>query len=404
MARRNNRTATNHSILVVDDQQEVLQSLDALLRREGHRVYTAASGARALELFKEKEIHVLLVDYFMPHMNGEELIREVRKFDPYVQIILQTGYSGEKPARQMMAELDIQGYHDKADGPDKLLLWLDAALKARVLIRGLRESEQLQRELIANVSHEFRTPLNIIYGYTDLLLEGDLGDLPGDARAAISRLARATHDLSELISDLLTYARVEAGGDEDLVEAVKTEELVAEMERLAGLLSEGKPVEFTADVARAPAQFNLDQGKLRVVLRNLVSNAAKFTNEGSVRMSITHNGDHMSFSVADTGPGIASEDHAIIFEPFRQLNGSMTRKHRGIGLGLALARKLALLLGGEIHLESVLGEGANFTLLVPMKATEAVTATEKIDARRSGPGPVAIGRAGDPREGTVHAA
>jgi signal transduction histidine kinase len=355
-------------------------------------------------LFKEKEIHVLLVDYFMPHMNGEELIREVRKFDPYVQIILQTGYSGEKPARQMMAELDIQGYHDKADGPDKLLLWLDAALKARALIRGLRESEQLQRELIANVSHEFRTPLNIIYGYTDLLLEGDMGDLPGDARTAISRLARATHDLSELISDLLSYARVEAGGDEDLVEAVTTEELVAEMERLAGLLSEGKPVEFTADVARAPAQFNLDQGKLRVVLRNLVSNAAKFTNEGSVCLSIVHSGDHMRFSVADTGPGIAAEDHSIIFEPFRQLNGSMTRKHRGIGLGLALARKLAILLGGEIHLESALGEGANFTLLVPMKATEAATATEKIDARRSGPGPVAIGRAGDPREGTVHAA
>jgi len=399
MTRREHRNATNHVILVVDDHQEVLQLLEALLRREGHTVFTATSGAAALELFKEREIHLLLVDYFMPHMNGEELIREVRNFDPFVQIILQTGYSLEKPARQMMAELDIQGYHDKADGPDKLLLWIDTALKARELICGLRASEQLQRELVANVSHEFRTPLNIIYGYTDLLLEGDLGALPPDARKAISRLARATHDLSELISDLLNYARVEAGGDEELVEAVTTEDLVGELERLAGLLMEGKPVDFKVDVGAAPRNFDLDLGKLRVVLRNLVSNAAKFTSQGSVRLRIEGDATELRFAVSDTGPGIAASDHAVIFEPFRQLNGSLTRRHRGIGLGLALARKLAGLLGGAIDLSSTVGQGSTFTLRVPVKSAPAVANVDMVSPR-SGP----IERTVDRGEGTVHAA
>src|SRR5437867_940315 len=134
MARKLTRSRSGHTILVVDDQEEVLDSLQSLLRREGHEVLTAASAERALEIFKEQDVHLLLVDYFMPRMNGEDLIREIRKFDPYVQIILQTGYSGEKPASKMITELDIQGYHDKADGPENLLLWVRVGLKGYRLI------------------------------------------------------------------------------------------------------------------------------------------------------------------------------------------------------------------------------------------------------------------------------
>ena len=124
MARKRQRPRSGCTILVVDDQREALTSVRDLLEREGHQVLTADSGARALEIFKQHEIHLILVDYFMPGMTGEQLIRAIRSFDQYVQIILQTGYAGEKPARVMMAELDIQGYHDKTEGPEKLLLWM----------------------------------------------------------------------------------------------------------------------------------------------------------------------------------------------------------------------------------------------------------------------------------------
>jgi DNA-binding NtrC family response regulator len=175
MARKSQRPPTNCTILIVDDQEEVLISMQQLLEREGHHVLGAQSGEQALALFRSRPVTLMIVDYFMPRMTGEQLIRQIRRLDPFVQIILQTGYAGEKPARVMMAELDIQGYHDKTEGPDKLLLWVDSAIKAHRLMTQLRERERLQGELVANLSHEFRTPLHIIGGYADLLRDGDYG-------------------------------------------------------------------------------------------------------------------------------------------------------------------------------------------------------------------------------------
>ncbi len=377
MARKSQRTRTGYRILVVDDQEEMLVSVRAVLEREGHEVLTAEGGARALELFKAHDIHLLLVDYFMPCITGEDLIREIRKFDPYVQIILQTGYSGEKPANQMMAELDIQGYHDKADGPEKLLLWVDVGLKAHRLISKLRERERLQTELVANVSHEFRTPLHIIGGYTDLLLQGEFGDLPEAARQSLHRMASATNNLAELVSDLLRYGRLEAGMADAAAQWVITDDLASEMERLAGLLLEGKDVTFTVDVDEAPDGFAADLVKLRTILRNLVTNAVKFTTRGSIALRLWREEERLQLAVSDSGSGIAAADQEIIFEPFRQLDGSATRLYRGIGLGLALSRKLARILGGELSVESEPGVGSTFLLSLPLRIDERVRAAEE---------------------------
>jgi two-component system, cell cycle response regulator len=131
MARKHQRTARSGStILVVDDSPEILESTRRLLEKEGHTVLTASSGTAALEILQQQRVHLLIVDYFMPVMTGEELVRRVRETgDHLTQIILATGYSGEKPARVMMQQLDIQGYHDKGEGAQKLLLWVDTALK-----------------------------------------------------------------------------------------------------------------------------------------------------------------------------------------------------------------------------------------------------------------------------------
>ena len=133
---------SGYTILVVDDQKEILISNRLLLEREGHRVLTAASGEQALTLFRSEEVHLVIVDYFMPGMNGEVVVQEVRRRDKDVQILLMTGYSGEKPPREMLRSLDIQGYHDKTDGPDRLLLWVDVALKASAQLKKVRETEQ----------------------------------------------------------------------------------------------------------------------------------------------------------------------------------------------------------------------------------------------------------------------
>ncbi|GIW41499.1 MAG: hypothetical protein KatS3mg076_2076 [Candidatus Binatia bacterium] len=379
MARKSRPSPSGHTILVVDDQEEVLLSVRKLLEREGHRVLTAESGPIALELFHEHDIHLLLVDYFMPRMTGEQLIREIRRFDPYVQIILQTGYAGEKPARRMMAELDIQGYHDKADGPDKLLLWVDSALKAHRLLAEIRERERLQRELVANVSHEFRTPLNIILGYVDLLQEGAYGSLPESTRAPLGSIRKAVGNLTELVCDFLSYAKAEAGVVQSDPDWVETAEVARELARLGNFLLEGKDVRFTLDVTGAPSRLYTDAVKLRTILRNLVSNAAKFTAEGEVSLRIRAENGRVRFAVEDTGPGIPADKMEIVFEPFRQIDGSSTRQHGGIGLGLALSRKLARILGGDIEASSEPGRGSVFALVLPVPAGELGTPVATVE-------------------------
>jgi signal transduction histidine kinase len=366
MARKSQRPASGNTILVVDDQEEVLLSVRSLLEREGHRVLTAEGGAQALHVLKRNDVHLLLVDYFMPVMTGEDLIREIRRFDPWVQIILQTGYAGEKPASRMMKELDIQGYHDKTDGPEKLLLWVDVGLKAHRLIQTLRERERLHSELVANVSHEFRTPLHIIGGYTELLLAGEFGALPADAQHPLQQVSAATANLAELVNDLLRYGKLEAGVADTSLQQVAVADLCAEIERLGNLLLDERDVELEIDRADAPECLQTDRTKLRTILRNLVTNAAKFTACGTIAVRVAEERERVIFSVRDTGVGIAPQDQELIFEPFRQLDGSTTRRHRGIGLGLALSRKLARILGGELSVQSAIGVGSTFTLALPL--------------------------------------
>jgi len=365
MPRRSHSQSSGHTILVVDDQEETLSSVRALLEREGHTVLTAEGGERALELFKVNDVHLILVDYFMPRMTGEEVVREIRKFDPFVQIVLCTGYSGATPPRTMLAELDIQGYHDKADGPEQLLLWVDVGLKAYRRIRSLCERDRLQGELIANVSHEFRNPLCVITGYADLLLCAGFGALPEESKKPLQAIDRAATSLDNLVSDFLSYAKLEAKALKVTRQMVSITELVQELEGLAGDLQDGRPLQFQVERRSGAETLHSDPGKLRAILRNLVTNAMKFTLAGTVTVRIEDSGDGVQFSVIDTGPGIAAEQQEVIFEAFRQLDGSITRQHGGVGLGLALSHKLAQLLDGTLEVESELGRGANFTLSIP---------------------------------------
>jgi len=117
-------------VLLADDDPEYLEATRLLLAAEGHEVLTAASGPAALEVLREREVDLVLLDYFMPGMNGEEVVSRLREFDPRTQVVLQTGYSEEQPPRSLLRRLDIQGYFDKSEGPERLLLWTDAALKA----------------------------------------------------------------------------------------------------------------------------------------------------------------------------------------------------------------------------------------------------------------------------------
>ena len=146
----------DYTVLVVDDQKEVLESVAPLLKREGYKVLCNQSGMEALETVKKERVDLMLLDYFMPGMTGEEVVREIRKFDRELFILLETGYAGEKPPLEMFKVLDIQGYHDKTEGPDKLLLWVAAGMRSCAQMRVNRHMREGLTFILNSVPHIFR--------------------------------------------------------------------------------------------------------------------------------------------------------------------------------------------------------------------------------------------------------
>ena len=150
MARQRSSPApTGHTILVIDDNQDYLLAAERLLARCGHSVVAMSNPIEALELLRKRTFDLVMVDFFMPEMTGEALITELRTWDPLVQVILQTGYASEMPPRELVRRLDIQGYYDKSEGPDKLLLWADVGLRGARTVRALRKERDAQRILLA---------------------------------------------------------------------------------------------------------------------------------------------------------------------------------------------------------------------------------------------------------------
>jgi signal transduction histidine kinase len=366
MSGRRQVKSSGRTILVVDDQVDTLASVRMLLEREGHRVLTAESGAEALALIGHEPVQLLLVDYFMPVMDGEELIRRVREREVLVQIVLQTGYAGEKPPREMLARLAIQGYHDKSDGPERLLLWVDVALKAYDQLAQLHVAERLKTELLANVSHEFRTPLNVIVGYVDLLREGTFGPFSPESVPVLDKVRGNASYLLELVEEFLDLSKLEAGAMPVRRETVQLTPFLRELGEWFALLVRTRPVRFISEVPDGLPPVAAESAKLRIVIQNLLSNAEKFTEQGEVRLTAGRLDDgRIAIHVSDTGPGIAPEHHEAIFDIFHQL-----RPHdgqtKGIGLGLALARRFARMMGGDITLDSVVGQGSRFTVVLPV--------------------------------------
>ena len=149
MARKHRAVeATGYTIALVDDDPDYLEATRLLLESEGHKVLTAVDGDGALELLRHKTVDLLLLDYFMPKMTGEQVVEQLRTFDTGTQVILQTGYANERPPREMLRRLDIQGYYDKSEGPDRLLLWADAGLKAADAIGRLARSRKGLRGIL----------------------------------------------------------------------------------------------------------------------------------------------------------------------------------------------------------------------------------------------------------------
>jgi signal transduction histidine kinase len=231
----------------------------------------------------------------------------------------------------------------------------------------LFESNRLKSEFLANVSHELRTPLNSILGFAELLRESSSGE--GKTVRYVQNILSSGKNLLELINDLLDLAKIEAGRMEIRAESVSLNDLFEGLTSILKPQCEVKNVQIEFNVAGDVPVVKTDPAKLQQILYNLLANAIKFSPADELigLTAVRAGNDFIRISVIDHGPGIAEEKQAIIFEKFRQIDGGVTRQHSGTGLGLAISRELTGLIGGEIGVESMLGKGATFWIVVPLQ-------------------------------------
>ena len=236
----------------------------------------------------------------------------------------------------------------------------------------LYEANRVKNEFLANVSHELRTPLTSIIGFAELLRENPDTDPNSRTARYLEHILVSGRILLEIINDLLDLAKIEAGKVELRLENVHVNEICATLVEFVRPQADKGKLALSLEIEENLPIMITDRGKVRQILFNLLSNAIKFTPEkGAVKLSaVRKEPDSVQFCVTDTGPGICEKDQPIIFDKFRQADQSATREHQGTGLGLAISKELVRLLGGEIGVESVPGEGAAFWVRLPVVTPE----------------------------------
>ncbi|NJL96124.1 MAG: hypothetical protein HC915_21540 [Anaerolineae bacterium] len=229
------------------------------------------------------------------------------------------------------------------------------------------QANQMKSTFLASMSHELRTPLNAILNFSEFLADGVLGEVNAKQEETLRKVIGSGEHLLALINDILDISKIEVGMMELFVEEFN---LVAELYSVAATgkgLVKNKPVEMKYSIPDDLPHLTGDRRRIHQVLLNLVSNAVKFTKQGEVTMQAVREGDSVLITVQDTGAGIAPEDHALIFQSFKQTRQGM-REHQGTGLGLPISKAFVEAHGGRIWLEAAPGSGTTFYVRLPLVA------------------------------------
>ncbi|MFP6849081.1 MAG: response regulator [Pseudomonas sp.] len=333
---------------------------------------------------------------------------------------MRTAYQGKPEPRRMGNNRELFGQHRDGRqiplevGLSPILGGEDALVQAVIIDISERkaaeqrlrdQAEQLtlanryKSEFLANMSHELRTPLNSILILSDQLRQNSAGNLTEKQAKHADIVHRAGSDLLQLINDVLDLSKVESGRMQLKLEPLNVQDILVELDASLRPMAEIKGLRLHTQLeAGVPRVIHSDRIRLHQILRNLLSNALKFTEHGEVSLTVSCDSDGpqeayelLSFSVRDTGIGIAAEQHEQIFQAFQQIDGSTSRRFGGTGLGLAITRQLVLAMDGEISLQSAPGEGSCFTVRLPVRVMPQTPEVPTLEAPlRSGSGPTVM--------------
>ncbi|QDU17599.1 Autoinducer 2 sensor kinase/phosphatase LuxQ [Gimesia maris] len=380
-------------ILIVDDSDVVRSILCQALQQDGYELHTAADGEEGRQKVHTLKPDLVLLDVEMPKLDGFAVLREVRanfKVDE-VAVIMVTSQSDGKGITRAFEE----GAFDYIPKPAT-----DSEIKARVrnairALQLLREQKTLRIQaeaanqsksaFLANMSHEIRTPMTAILGYTDILeLEAKSLQLPELISDSLDTIKRNGGHLMELINDILDLSKIESGKLD--VESIRCspQTIVEEVLELVQVRAEAKGLKLEASYQfPLPAEIHSDPTRIRQILINLIGNAIKFTEVGTIRLNtslLENPGEEpqVQFTVIDQGIGMTEAQMSNLFRPFSQADSSTTRKYGGTGLGLTICKRLTDVLGGDISVTSKLNQGSQFSATVKTGNLEGVPLLQEL--------------------------
>ncbi|MFA6317527.1 MAG: hybrid sensor histidine kinase/response regulator [Elusimicrobiota bacterium] len=369
----------SQTILVVDDDQDLLFMCAKLLRAEGYPVEEASSGSQALEKLVA-HYDIVLTDLMMPGMSGIELLRGVKARSPSTDVILMTG----APSLDTAIEAVKEGAYDYIRKPvtkDELRTVLRRCSEARATkeelatekhlreelqaaYQELKRMEQLKEGFICRVSHELRTPMAQILGCIEAAARNQ-----GDAQCSAEKLKTAldgAQRLREVVEDIVSFAEIQDPGMDVDKSDVEVAPVIQKVVEETSPEWKARGIKVSAFMASEPVHVMADRELISKALRHLVLNAIRFNRpNGAVDIVVQSSPTGVEFAIKDTGEGVPLDQRLTIFDAFYQIADFMTRKVRGLGLGLALVKRIAEAHGGSVSVESTPGEGSTFWFRLP---------------------------------------
>ena len=379
-------------LLIVDDSSNNRSAISYWLNGEDYEILHAVDGPSALKIVEAFLPDIILLDYNLPGMDGIEVCQKIRinKNLPFIPIIMMSSYA---PEAQILA---------LEQGADEFIIMpvsaveLKSRLRAMLRLKGavsesiqlfkenkkLQELDKIKSNFISKVSHELKTPLQAILGYTDILLEGLQGELNLPQKLMIKQIKEGGEKLLSLIIQLLDLESIDEGKIIPHFEVFDIEVLFKHLYQISVPLASKKKITLNFILENKDIDIKSDKIIVEKMLLNIISNAIKFSQENKTVTVIAKefDGDSVEIKIIDEGIGLSEESITNVFDRFWQKDDSITREHSGLGIGLTLAKKLVSLVNGQILIDSRINSGTIVKVILPKENSSYKNEAIKLDS------------------------